>query len=96
MALKLRTITELRVETYESVGLMLVPRFKEVGLVKWVQASKRVRSLRVVGGDCWDVSVGKVLLGRFEGGNSGRVTTSLMSRMAPTVCWVSRDIGLPF
>lgn len=50
----------------------------------------------MVGGDCWDVSVGKVMLGRFEGGNSGRVTTSLMSRMAPTVCWVSRDLGLPF
>lgn len=40
--------------------------------------------------------MGKVVLGRFEGGNNSRVITSPMSRMAPTVCWVSRDLGLPF
>lgn len=50
----------------------------------------------MVGGDCWDVSVGKVVLGRFEGGNSGRVTTWPMSRMAPTMCWVSCDLGFLF
>lgn len=67
MALKLKTVTELRAETYEGLGLMLVPRFREVGLVEWVQASKRVRSLRVVGGDCWDVSLGKVMLEKVRG-----------------------------
>lgn len=40
VALKLRTVTELRVETYEGLGLILVPRFRGVGLVEWVQAPK--------------------------------------------------------
>lgn len=81
MALRLRTVTGLRAEADEGLGLMLVPR---------------IRSLRVAGGSCWDVSVGKVVLGRFKGCNSNRVTASLTSTMAPTACWVFCDLGLPF
>lgn len=75
---------------------MLVSRFSGVRLVEWVRAPTRVRSLRVAGGSCWDVSVSKVVLGRFKGCNSNRVTASLTSTMAPTACWVVCDLGFPF
>ena len=81
VALELRTVTGLRVKEYEDLGLKL-----EV---------TRVRSLWVADSGCWDVSAGKVVLGRFEGGNSGRTTTLPMSRMAPAVRWVC-DLGFLF
>lgn len=96
VALRLRTVTGLRAEVDEGLGFMLVPRFSGVGLVEWVRAPTRVRSLQVAGGSCWDVNVGKVVLGRFKGCNSNRVTASLTSTMAPTTCWAFCHLGLPF
>lgn len=40
--------------------------------------------------------MGKVVLGRFKGGNSSRATISPMMRMVSAVFRVSRDLGLLF
>ncbi|KAK9209555.1 hypothetical protein WN944_001922 [Citrus x changshan-huyou] len=42
VALGLRTMTELRLEVYEGLGLMLVLRFGGVGLVEWVLVATQV------------------------------------------------------